>query len=258
MKDRIINHLLTDEVSYLSHLKMIEQYGDSIKYSLIEKQNEWALSLLIPTHVSSFDIAAYPEATYIVYIAASEENTAQDIINELPIHCSLVFKVGKPMEKRLITERFTTSFIKAFVSYSSNVSVNNKHQNVMSASVINNALLPLWFDNGYDQESIENYFSKGAVSFSVFSGNVPLSTCIIFPSSQNIWEIGAVNTIPSERKKGYGRLVAGAAVNHILDMKKRPNYQVLYTNLPSIKLAESLGLQKIVTIEHLYYYGWHR
>jgi len=40
MKNRILRYLLTDEISYSSHLKMIEQYGDKIEYNLLEKRNE--------------------------------------------------------------------------------------------------------------------------------------------------------------------------------------------------------------------------
>jgi len=253
MKEKIINLLLTDEVSYLSHLKMIEQYGDKIIYKLIEKQNEWALSLLIPTCLSSFDIAAYPETTYIVYIAASGTNTSRDIVCELPTDCHLVFKVSKFREKESIKERFNPTFIKSFVSYSTDKPIINNYSSVIFASKIDELLLPLWLENGYDRGDIENYFNKGANSFSVFSGNKPLSTCIIFSSSKNIWEIGAVRTISNERGKGFGKLVVGAAVNHIIKMGKKPNYQVMHANLSSIKLAESLGLQNILTLEHLYY-----
>ena len=253
MKEKITNLLLTDEISYLSHLKMIELFGDRIIYQLLENSHGYALSLLIPTQLSNFDIVSYPNAKYIVYVAASEDNILRDIIHKIPTDCHLVFKVSKSGEKELIKELFNPIFIKSFISYSTDKPTENCCTNVVSDSTINELLLPLWFENGYDRSSIENYFNKGAVSFSVFSDNKPLSTCIIFPSSRNIWEIGALHTIVAERGKGFGKNVVGIAVNHIIKMGKKPNYQVLHTNIPSIKLAESLGLQNILTLEHLYY-----
>ena len=229
MKNRILRYLLTDEISYSSHLKMIEQYGDKIEYNLLEKRNEWALSLLIPTYLSVFDISAYPEAEYIVYTAASGKKIAKDIFCEIPTDYHLVFKVTKPIEKELVKERFNPTFIKSFVSYSTDKPIKNDYERIISGSSLDEVLLPLWLENGYDRSSIENYFKKEAVSFSIFMDNKPLSTCFTFFSSEKILEIGGVNTIPGERCKGYGSLVVGAAINYIVQTGKKPNYQVLHT-----------------------------
>ncbi|MCL2773493.1 MAG: hypothetical protein FWD71_09100 [Oscillospiraceae bacterium] len=255
MKEKIIKFLLTDEISYFSHFKMIEEYGDKIIYNLTEKQNDWAMSMLIPTKLSVFDIASYPSAEYIVYVAASNDELLRNIVRELPVNCRLVFKISKPNEKEIVMERLNLTFKRSYFSYFADKPINIDCTNVITALEIDESLVPLWLENGYDRKSIEKYFNNGAVSFSVYFDNVPLSTCFIFPSFGDIWEIAALHTIPDERCKGYGKLVAGAALNYIVKMSKKFRYQVLNTNIPSIKLIESFGLQKVLTLEHLYYKG---
>ncbi|MCL2834867.1 MAG: GNAT family N-acetyltransferase, partial [Treponema sp.] len=87
---------------------------------------------------------------------------------------------------------------------------------------------------------------------SIPAGSIPASTCIIFPATKNIWEIGAVHTAEPYRRHGYAKQVAAAAVNYIIGMGKRPDYMAENTNTASIHLAQNLGLRKILEIEHLY------
>ena len=253
MKDKILSLLLTDTISYFSHLKIIEQYGDNILYNLIEEQNNWAVSMLIPTGLSIFDIEAYPESEYIVYIAASNDNLLRNIVFKLPVDCHLVFKISKSNEKDIVMEYFNAASKRAYFSYFTDKPVKLDCLNVVLNYKTDESLIPLWLENGYDRKSIDEYFKNGAVSFSIYSNNIPISTCFIFPSFGDIWEIAALHTINEERRKGYGKLVAAAALNYIVGMGKKLRYQVLDTNISSIRLIESLGLQRTLILEHLYY-----
>ncbi|MCL2879524.1 MAG: GNAT family N-acetyltransferase [Treponema sp.] len=258
MKDRIKELLMTDEISYLSHLKMIDLYGENTVYNLKENSGNWAMTFFFPVCLSSFDAASYPDAKYIVYAAGNDKDLLRVIAGELPADCHLVFKTAKTIEKEIICELYSPVFIKSFLVFSANNfiinnPVNNECADVVSSFAMDESLLPLWLENGYDRDTIEKYFNSGAVSFSVFSGKLPLSTCIIFPATKNVWEIGAVHTMEAYRRQGFAKQVVTAAVNHILGMGKKPDYMAGNTNTSSIHLAQSLGLQKILEIEHLYF-----
>lgn len=110
--------------------------------------------------------------------------------------------------------------------------------------------LPLWKANDYSREEIEHYFQEGAFSVSIFDGAAPLSTCLVFRNTEQIREIGGVHTVDVGRRQGFAQRVVQTAVHHTLARGYIPRYQVLDTNIPSVRLAESAGLTLSVKLEH--------
>jgi len=129
------------------------------------------------------------------------------------------------------------------------------HENVVAHDTVDDGVLPLWMENGYSLQEIQQYFAKGAKAYTLYRGGFPISTCLTFVNYRHIWEVGAVHTIAPYRRKGYGKIVVSAAINDLLRRGCLPRYQVEETNSNSIRLAETLGLQKVVTLEHLYFAG---
>ena len=250
---KIMKCLSTDIPLHISHLKMLKTYQDSITYKIIEGRSGWAVSMLIPISISSFDLAAYPKAKYIVYIAGSAEKLIDDVISELPEDVDLVFKISESRDINLVNKRFDVRYIKSFITYSCEESINAKCDKVIISQNIDNRLLPLWYKNGYSMQSIKNYFQNGAKSFALYEDENPISTCIIFPCYNNIWEIGAVHTIQKARCKGYAKIVVSTAVNDVIKAGYKPIYQVVQTNIPSSRLADSIGLKVIMKLDHFYY-----
>ena len=81
-----------------------------------------------------------------------------------------------------------------------------------------------------------------------------MSTCFVFKNYADIWEIGGVYTASAYRRQGLGTRIVKTAIRTLRDRAKRPRYQVLETNEASIRLAESLGLERFVTTEHYLYW----
>ena len=79
------------------------------------------------------------------------------------------------------------------------------------------------------------------------------SICFTFKNYDKIWEIGGVHTAPAQRRKGLARLVVEAALYTVLSRGYIPRYQVAEANIPSIRLAETLGLTRFVVAEHYLY-----
>jgi len=256
MKELIrIKELLNKErLIHISHLKMLEEYENSIEYRLIEHGSNWGIVLLLPVASSAFDTETYPEAKYIVYLAGSDEQMIPELIKEIPNDKDLVFKIHKPIYKDAVEKQFPLIWKKAYLSYScQSLDGHEDYPDVIKSARIDERLLPLWVKNGYTKSDIEKYFAKGASSFSIYKDNKPISTCLIFHNCYNIWEVGAVHTIENERGNGYARKVVRAALKEILNAGNVPKYQVVHTNLPSIKLAESLGMKLFLKLEHYYY-----
>lgn len=233
---------------------MIEQYEDCIEYRLFEQGNSWGIVLLLPVASSSFDTKMYPEAKYVVYLASSDEQIVPHLLTEIPNDKDMVFKLHKPIFKDAVEKQFPLIWNRTYLSYTCQ-SLNDYEDNpdIIKSDCIDESLLPLWAKNGYSRYDIENYFAKGARSFSIYKDNLPISTCLIFYNGYNIWEVGAVHTIENFRGNGYAKKVVRAALNEILKAGNVPKYQVVHYNLPSIKLAESLGMELFLKLEHYYY-----
>ncbi|MNI79555.1 FR47-like protein [compost metagenome] len=120
----------------------------------------------------------------------------------------------------------------------------------MLSEQLDERLLPLWAANDYSREEVAHYFKEGAFSISLFDDVAPLSTCLVFRNEEQIWEIGAVHTAETGRRRGLARRVVRTALFHILQRGLIPRYQVLHSNIPSIRLAESIGLLLAVRLEH--------
>jgi len=98
---------------HVSHLKMLEEYENSIEYRLIEQDSIWGIVLLLPVASSAFDTATYPEAKYVVYLASSDEQIIPELMKEIPNDKDLIFKIHRPIYKDVIEKQFPLIWKKA-------------------------------------------------------------------------------------------------------------------------------------------------
>jgi RimJ/RimL family protein N-acetyltransferase len=246
--------LRSNRLLYSSHLKMMEEYGGSIECRLAQSDCGWGAALLIPAACSPYDTELYPEAAAIVYLAGDGASILSHILSGLPRDKDLVFKTHNVESRRLAERAFPLEWRRALLSYTCAPGKSFPEcPEVRRSGHMDERLLPLWMKNGYNRECAERYFANGAEAFSVFSHGEPVSTCLIFRNSLDIWEVGAVRTVERERGRGYARKVVSSALNAVLEAGNLPKYQVEQTNLPSIGLAESLGLRIFLRLDHLYY-----
>lgn len=235
--------------AHVSHLKMARLLGADVVYHIQQAGPDWALSMLVPLGAYSFDAAAYPRAGYIVYLAGGGPALAR-AVDALPRGRGLVFKLSTAAQQALVLARFPAVYACSYDTYALRGSDAPRGGDVLRERTLKETLLPLWMANGYDRPLIQRYFAEGAVAYSVWQDGAPLSTCLAFPSSEGVWEIGAVHTLPAARGRGLaGRCVRAAAFD-LLAAGLLPVYQAARGNEPSIRLAESLGFTRIYTLQH--------
>jgi predicted GNAT family acetyltransferase len=104
--------------------------------------------------------------------------------------------------------------------------------------------------NGYAAGEMKAYFDRGAFSCTVYKGDDPISTCFCFPNFGKVWEIAGVHTVQDHRRQGYARKVVETASSVLLGRDYMLRYQMHESNVPSIQLAESVGLERFLTTEH--------
>jgi len=123
-------------------------------------------------------------------------------------------------------------------------------QDVIIAQTPDEACIALYLENGYSRGEIDRFFAEGAQSFSIYEDGEPVCTCLTYRNFGDIWEIGGVRTIERAQRCGLARRVVQTALHALTEQKRIPRYQADSSNLPSIRLAESVGLVTCLRFEH--------
>jgi RimJ/RimL family protein N-acetyltransferase len=77
-----------------------------------------------------------------------------------------------------------------------------------------------------------------------------LAACFAFEIDDPLWEIGGVYTKPAHRGRGLAKRVVQAALAELRRLERLPRYQVSEDNGASIGVADSLGMQRFLTLTH--------
>jgi GNAT superfamily N-acetyltransferase len=243
-------YLKTDALKHIVHLKMIEAYAEHMTCRYERRGAQEGVLLMIPTPVIPFDAKTYPGSKFAVLLAGSDRGTVGRLVRHIPRQSSLVFKLVDDMTKEAVLRAFPCQRMAAFVSYTAGERHFRPHPLVVTSAALDERVLPCYRANGYTLGELEGFFKHGALSFTIYDGAQPLSTCFTFKNYDKIWEIGGVYTDPAQRRKGLARLVVEAALYTVLSRGHVPRYQAAETNIPSIHLAETSGLTKFVVAEH--------
>jgi GNAT superfamily N-acetyltransferase len=243
-------YLKTDVLKHIVHLKMIEAYAEHMTCRYERRGAQAGALLLIPTLVIPFDAKTYPDSEFVVLLAGSDQEMVGRLVRHIPRQSSLVFKLVDDMTKDAVLRAFPCQRMAAFVSYTAGEQHFRPHPSVVTSAALDERVLPCYQANGYTPGELEGFFKHGALSFTIYDGAQPLSTCFTFKNYDKVWEIGGVYTDPAQRRKGLARLVVETALYTVLSRGHVPRYQAAETNIPSIHLAETSGLTKFVVAEH--------
>lgn len=251
--------LCRDILSHISMLKMLDAYGDSLACTVLERDRHWGVLLCVPTQLSSYDRTAYPSAESVVFMSGSDNVIISELIGGLNTDKPLIFKIQRGHDRLLdyrpmLEKKFRLEKTRSFYSYTCQGPISlSRTDEIIEENTLNDRLLPLWTLNGYKIQEIQRMFELGARSYSLYANGIVVSTCLTFCNYGPVWEIGAVHTIDEYRGKGLAKAVVAAAVDRLLKDNMVPRYQVTDQNMASIRVAESLGLRRAVTLDH--YYG---
>jgi GNAT superfamily N-acetyltransferase len=173
-------------------------------------------------------------------------------VENVPTQSGLVFKLVDELSKEAVRRVFPEiKRVTAYVSFTTDGTFD-ADDFVQISDRLDDRLLPSYQENGHTEQEMRQYFEKGAMTFSLW-GKEPLSTCFAFKNYEEIWEIGGVYTTPAYRRQGLGKRIVKTAISTLRDLGRTPRYVVLETNEASLKLAESLRLERFVTTEHYVY-----
>jgi RimJ/RimL family protein N-acetyltransferase len=252
---KIVDFLNVDQFRHLVHLKYLRLYADSIQYHFFDENDPCGVLLRYPTQAVSWDASYYPHTTDVLLPVASNyavaRKVAQFAVDTVPSASPIVIKFCERETKAAFGEVFSLAPARVFLSYSTRLPIpasNDDH--VMVSAKLDETCAALYLKNGYSRADLDKHFADGALSFTRYEGHEPVCTCFVFRNLEAVWEIGGVHTVEQVRRKGYARLVVQKAVNTLLERSHLPRYQTDAANIPSIQLAESIGLRPYLRFEH--------
>lgn len=252
---QVLTYLQTNILRNIVSLKMLKAFGEVIESHYTESGASQGVLLLLPTRAFSYDAQTYPDSDFVVLLSTSDPTACERLLPQIPRDRKLVFKFMDGAERNVVAQHFALQRARAFCSYTSRP--NSKFTpdaGVVISSQVDARCYPLYAEQGYSRAEIDGYFAQGdAVSCTIYQAEQAVASCFAYLNFEPIWEIGGVYTVPAERRKGYAARVVQSALHALVSRGHTPRYQVHEANLASIGVAEALGLQRFVLIEHWVY-----
>jgi GNAT superfamily N-acetyltransferase len=248
----LLAFLRCDRMRNIVPLKMLAAHGAAIQSYFQRQDSEAGALLLFPTSLFAYDRQTYGERDLVVLLVADTPAIAQTLLAQLPRNQKLVFKLINEETRGIVAQHFPLTRARAFISYTTDkeIALTNQPQ-VRMTQQVDERLYAAYAAHGHTSAMIADYFADGeAWAFTLYQGELPVAACFTYSNFEEIHEVGGVLSLPSERRKGYAKLVVESALYALRQRGRQPRYQVDEANLPSIKLAESLGLRPFVTVTH--------
>lgn len=245
-------YLGRDPLRHITMLKLLHAYGPALDCHYVERGGESGVLLAYPPAVFPYDAATYPLAGRVLVLASDGPSVAEALLDLAPPGVPLVLKVINPADRAALTRRLAPRLVNVFASYTSPPgSTWPPVDGVAVSGELDERCLAIFAAKGHDSAEVRARFAAGqATSFTIYAGGEPTALCYIYQNYGPIWEVAGVYTDPGARRAGLGRRVVGAALHTLAARGLTPRYQVHAANLPSVALAEALGLTRFVTIEH--------
>ncbi|MEZ4670099.1 MAG: GNAT family N-acetyltransferase [Anaerolineae bacterium] len=245
----------TNPLRYLVHLKYMHLYRDIISCTVLEHQHQTAVLLRYPANRVKRDAARYPQADQVLMPVAANDDLTRRLLDHIALNLERdhahIIKFCEPSTEAMFQQHLPLEPVRHVMSYTTIPEARYElAPNVSIETQPRASCIAFYVENDYSHAEMTNYFANDALAFTIYDYDDPISTCIAFRFFEDVWEIGGVHTREAMRHKGYARQVVQTALSYVLQQGKTPRYQVESINIPSIRLAESLGMRPGAVFQH--------
>jgi RimJ/RimL family protein N-acetyltransferase len=231
-------------------LKHLEAFPDHASVHHLANGSSAATLVLLDTAASAYDRATYPAARYAALISSDHPTLTLRLLDAVPGNTGVVFKVAGEADGAAIADRFPVDRTAEFWSFTSAAPfAHDAHARLTQTPP--DAAFDLFAAQGHARSWLEPLLrTDRAFACLIGPEQRPYAVCFAFGNFREIWEVGGV-VAPSEyRGRGYASRVVRTVLAELRRRHLTPRYQVDRNNGPSIRLAESVGLQRFLTITH--------
>ncbi len=233
-------------------LKHIEACREHVSVLQVSAGLNAATLVLLDTSASAYDRETYPEAAFAAIISSDGRELTHRLIGSLPRQQRVVFKLSTDADRDVVAERFPISRATSFLSFTTDGPVDvAADEKVSIANSASGAMLDLFASQGHSREWLCPLLSSGhAFACVLEQDREPRSVCLAFQNHRQVWEVGGVVTPMRYRGQGLASRVVCSALAELQRRGLVPRYQVNEDNLPSIRLATSIGLRQFLQLTH--------
>lgn len=249
-RDEAVELLRCDPLRHIVTLKMLALYGEHMDLRFVAESGAWALMSLLPTDLSEYDSRAYATTRLVVLVDGNSETLKLRLFADLP-SAEMVIKTYDDSVKRHVIEQLRGEPVASFTSFSAppGLTLPTCDATLESSTLSEEAAL-VFGEAGYSMHELENWFHNGGRWFGIRKNETLVSACFVYRNFDSVWEIAGVFTHPNHRRQRLAATVVTAALKYLLELQRRPRYQVPITNTASTELARSIGLQEFLRVDH--------
>ncbi|MBY0317788.1 MAG: GNAT family N-acetyltransferase [Reyranella sp.] len=251
---------VTEAVARLEHepllnivlLKHIEAFRDHVSVAQVSAGRKAATLVLLDTSASAYDRKTYPEAAFAALISSHDPELTRRLIEAVPRQRPVVFKLASDADRNVVAEHFSISRTTSFLSFTFGERPDFvADESVSITTSASDAMLDLFESQGHSRQWLCPRLSSGLAFTCVLERDrEPRSVCLAFQNHRQIWEVGGVVTPAQHRGQGLASRVVRTSLSELQRRGLVPRYQANERNLPSIRLATSIGLRRFLQLTH--------
>jgi len=248
----VIRRLERQPLRNIVLLKHIEAFREHVSVAQVCDGSDTATLVLLNATASPYDRETYPQAALAALISSDHPRLTRRLLGSVPARSNVVFKLASDGDRDVVGERFALSRATSFLSFTGDerAAVVADGQVTVSLSA-SDGLLRLFESQGHPRNWLMPLLVAERAFVCVLECDGELrSACLAFENHRRIWEIGGVMTPMPYRGQGLAARVVRMALAELQRRKLVARYQVNEDNLPSIRLATSVGLRQFLQLTH--------
>ncbi|MBX3503724.1 MAG: GNAT family N-acetyltransferase [Alphaproteobacteria bacterium] len=235
-------------------LKHLDAYPDHTTLHRVERDGGAATMVLLEVAASAYDLRTYPGARYAALISSDGPDLTRELIEAVPRKEGVVFKLSSDADRDVVALSFPhlqrTTAVLSFTCDPEFV----RDDSVRTTMTPSDAVFACFESQKHGRDWLKPLLHTGRAFICVTGPDEqPHAVCFAFENYRRIWEIGGVFTPPEVRGRGYAARVVRTALAELGARRLSPRYQVHDDNIPSIRLAESIGLTRFLETTHFLY-----
>ena len=248
----VVDRLERQPLRNIVLLKHIDAFREHVSVAQVCDGPKTATLVLLDTTASIYDRETYPQAAFAALISSDHPRLTRRLLDSLPAHDNVVFKLASDGDREVVAERFAISRATSFLSFTGDERATFAADGQVSISTsASDEALRLLESQGHPREWLLPLLASGrAFVCALEHGGEPRSVCIAFENHRQIWEVGGVVTPAPYRGQGFAARVVRTTLAELQRRKLVARYQVNEDNLPSVRLATSVGLRQFLQLTH--------
>jgi predicted GNAT family acetyltransferase len=248
----VVVRLERDPLHNIVLLKQIEAFREHVSVMQLSTARHVATLLLLDAKASAYDRQTYPQAVFVALISSDRPELTRRLLASVPRQHHVVFKLCSGVDRDIVAKLFPISRATSFLSFTGDgPAAFVADEKVSITNSASDAMLGLFEPQGHPREWLRPLLSSGRAFTCVLEEDgAPLSACLAFENHRQIWEVGGVVTPTPHRGQGFAARVMRTALAELQRRELVARYQVNEDNLPSIRLATSVGLRQFLQLTH--------